>query len=175
MLRKIFVFLILLFTMVGCVDIRDPETLTLELNPGIDTVDINSEFTDAGAYATLEGKSRPVEITADNVDISQVGTYEITYQTSFGDIVLEITRYVDVIDETSPSISLNPGVDTITLGTVWEDAGITVTDNSELDVTINHTGQVSSSQIGEYQITYTATDAYGNESTIIRYVHVVEE
>lgn len=174
MKRKLLI-LFLLLTMVSCVDIRDPETLTLELNPGVDTVEINSEFTDAGANASLEGNSYSVEIISNNVDITQVGTYEIIYQTSFGDVTLEITRYVDVIDETPPTISLKPGVDTIIKDTEWIDAGVEVTDNSELDVTIEQRGQVSSSQIGEYQITYTAIDASGNESTIIRYVNVVEE
>lgn len=176
MLRKISVLILLiLLTLVSCVDIREAETLTLELNPGVDTVEINSEYNDAGAYATLEGKSHPVELISNNVDITQVGTYEITYQSSFGDVTLEITRYVDVVDETPPTITLNPGVDTIVKNTEWVDAGVTVTDNSELEVTIEQRGQISSSQIGEYQITYTAIDAYGNQSTIIRYVHVVEE
>lgn len=174
MLRKILI-LILLLTMVGCVDIRDSQTLTLELNPGLDTVEINTEFTDAGARATLEGDSYSVEVIFNNVDITQVGTYEIIYQTSFGDKTLEVTRYVDVIDETPPTITLNPGVDTIFKDTEWVDAGVTATDNSELDVTIEQRGQVTSSQIGEYQITYTATDPSGNESTLIRYVHVIEE
>ncbi|MFW5889373.1 MAG: immunoglobulin-like domain-containing protein [Bacillota bacterium] len=39
---------------------------------------------------------------------------------------------------------------------------------------MKQTGQVSPSQVGKYQIIYTATDAYGNELTIIRYVHVVQ-
>jgi len=174
MLRKLLIIFLLL-TMISCVDIRDPQTLTLELNPGVDTVEINSDHNDAGANARLEGEAYPVEVINNNFDITQVGTYRITYQTTFGDRTLQVTRYVDVIDETPPTITLNPGVDTILINTQWLDAGVAVTDNSDLDVTIEINGQVSPTQIGEYQIIYTATDANGNEASIIRYVHVVEE
>ncbi|MFP4478373.1 MAG: immunoglobulin-like domain-containing protein [Candidatus Izemoplasmatales bacterium] len=178
MLPKSFIkliILILLITMVSCVDMRDPETLNIELNPGVDTVEINTEFNDAGAKASLEGKSHPVQVIENNVDTSQIGTYEITYQTTFGDVTLEITRYVDVVDETPPSVTLNPGIDTVIKDTEWIDAGVDISDNSGLDVNLEKRGQVSISQIGEYQITYTATDSSGNQTTIIRFVHVIEE
>ena len=175
MLRKTLVF-ILLFTMLGCViDDRDPETLTIELNPGIDTVEVNSSYTDSGAKAFVEGETHDVKIIKNTVDITKVGTYEIIYQTSFKTKTLEITRYVDVIDETPPNVTLNPGIDTITVKSIWTDAGVVVSDNSLLEVQIEIQGEVITDQIGEYQITYIVTDLYGNETRVTRFVSVINE
>ncbi|QWC00192.1 DUF5011 domain-containing protein [Mycoplasmatota bacterium] len=175
MLRKTFlVITILLFTLMSCVDIRDPQTLTLDLNKGIDTIEVNSSWTDAGAYASLEGKAYAVEVISNNVDTSKVGLYQVIYRATFADVEIIKTRYVDVIDETPPSMSLKPGIDTIKVNTPWIDAGVNVSDNSDSDVIITVEGQVLTSEIGEHQITYKAIDAYGNESSLVRYVHVYE-
>ncbi|MDY0140192.1 MAG: DUF5011 domain-containing protein [Candidatus Izemoplasmatales bacterium] len=177
MKRKLFIIIPVLFTffIFSCsIVIKDPETLNINLNPGVDTIEVNQEFKDAGATATLEGDSHPVSIIFSNVDITRVGTYEIVYQTKYNNITLETKRYVDVIDSTSPIITINPGIDTIVKNTEWIDEGVSVNDNSKLEVTITTEGYVTPSQIGEYHITYTATDIYGNESSITRFVYVIE-
>jgi hypothetical protein len=178
MLRKLLLTIsfISVFILSACSSFytKDPETLRISLNPGIDTVEVNSDFIDSGASATLEGKDHSVEVIKNNVDITKVGLYEIIYQTTYSDNTLEIKRFVDVIDTTPPLISLIPGIDTIEKNSLWHDYGVSVSDNSNLDVTIVTEGYVTTSQIGEYQITYTAIDAQGNESSIIRYVHVID-
>lgn len=182
MLRKIMLLLIILVIGIsGCTYITTNTTfgdftLDIELNPGIDTVEVNGAFNDAGATAYLNDEPYDnVTIKENNLDMSSVGTYTIIYETSYGNETLEITRIVDVIDETPPVVTLNPGVDTIPLKGDWEDAGITAADNSGLDVNISVRGGVIDSQVGEYIITYTVTDASGNITIISRYVHVIDQ
>ncbi len=69
---------------------------------------------------------------------------------------------------------MNLGVDTIKLGEDWQDASVTVTDNSLGEITLTVSGTVDTSTLGTYLITYTATDASGNTSSITRYVTVIE-
>lgn len=178
MLRKtLFIIALLMMALVGCTVVTTTEefTLSIELNPGVDTVEVNSVFEDAGATAYLNGNTYDqVVISQSTLDITRVGSYSIVYQTSYGGQTKEVTRYVDVIDETPPVVTLKPGIDTIPLKGDWVDAGINAYDNSELDVQINIRGGVVDSQVGEYLITYTVTDAYGNQAVITRYVHVID-
>lgn len=181
MLRKtIFILLLLVVGLTSCTYITTTTTLgdftlTIELNPGIDTVEVNGDFVDAGARAYLnDAPYNQVTVSENNVDITKVGRYSIVYQTTYGNETKEITRIIDVIDETPPEVSLNPGIDTIPLQGDWVDAGVTATDNSALDVRISVRGGVVDSQVGEYLITYIVTDASGNQTVITRYVHVID-
>jgi len=171
-IKLIFIVIFILF-LTSCIT-YDQETLTLSLNPGVDTVEVNTSFTDAGAKATLEGRrNHRVVVIKNTVDITQVGTYHIIYETTYLSTKRQITRIVSVIDETAPILTLNQGIDTIYLNEIWIDAGVTVSDLSGLMVEVKVTGDVITSLVGEYQITYTATDAYGNQSIIFRYVSVI--
>lgn len=172
---KLITILSLPLLIFGCSGLfKDGSTLTLELNPGVDTIEVNSSFNDSGAIATLEGDLyQKVNVIESTVDISKVGEYYIIYQVSFGNNTLTQTRYVNVIDSTPPQITLNPGIDTILVHQPWTDAYVDVIDNSLLEVDVVTYGHVNTSQIGEYEITYVATDAYGNQSSITRYVFVI--
>jgi hypothetical protein len=176
MMRKIMIIIVFfIFILVGCTYVADPIDLSIELNPGIDTVEVNSSYTDPGATAYLDGEIyEEMIVIENNVDITKVGTYTIVYQTSFRRNDRHITRYVHVIDETPPEITLNQGVDTVLLNSEWTDAGIEVIDNSNLEVRLTVTGNVITSQMGEYLITYIVRDYYGNVSYLTRYVHVIE-
>ncbi|MBE0701405.1 MAG: DUF5011 domain-containing protein [Acholeplasmataceae bacterium] len=170
---KLLIILLVVLMMTGCVE-GDPESLSITLNPGTDTIEVNSSFLDAGAKATLNiTRSHPVEVVENTVDITQVGTYRIVYETTYQNVTRSIFRVVHVVDETPPQIFLNSGVDTIFVNDVWEDAGVEVIDQSGLAVSLTVTGEVNISMIGEYQIYYIATDAFGNQSAITRYVSVI--
>ncbi len=80
-------------------------------------------------------------------------------------------------DLTAPVITLlgdNPV--TVYQGATFTDAGATAEDNIDGDITTNIivTGSVDTDTIGTYELTYTVTDAAGNESSVIRTVEVVE-
>ena len=57
----------------------------------------------------------------------------------------------------------------------YEDAGATAIDNVDSKITVNASGTVDTNKIGEYTITYTATDTAGNHATqATRTVNVVK-
>lgn len=172
MLRKISLFSLLLIVILsGCTNANP--SLSIKLNPGIDTIEVNSEFIDAGARATLNHRKHSVSILKNDVDITKVGSYSITYQTTYENISKTITRYVDVVDQTPPMITLKPGIDTVVINNEWIDAGVSITDNSKLDVSIETFGKVIISSVGEYQIKYVATDEFGNQAEAFRFVNII--
>ena len=123
-MKKIFAIFILdlaLLVFVGCKNNNDSKKLSIYLNPGVDTVEVFTTFQDKGAVANY-GTSLVAVSTTSNVDTTKVGTYTITYKATYGDETVSVVRKVTVVDETSPELKLNPGVDTIVKGDNWEDA-----------------------------------------------------
>jgi hypothetical protein len=149
------------------------DEISIRLNSGVDTVEINSEWIDNGADLIINGGAHPM-VTLDTVDVSIPGIYKIHYTYTHGETVYEIDRYVMVIDQTPPVLTLNLGIDTILVGEEWIDVSATVVDNSNEAIEIVVTGTVNTSVAGTYEITYTATDSSGNTSSIKRFVTVYE-
>ena len=85
------------------------------------------------------------------------------------------TRTVNVVDTTAPVITVtgdNPV--TTELGAAYTDAGATASDLSGT-ITVTSAGEVDVNTVGSYTITYTASDASGNEATAAtRTVNVVD-
>ena len=79
------------------------------------------------------------------------------------------------VDTVAPVITLQ-GDATVDLpyNQTYTDAGATASDNVDGAVTVTTSGTVDSSMIGQYTITYMATDAAGNEATKTRTVNVVD-
>lgn len=174
-MRKSYKFMIifLFFFLVSCTTV-DPSNVTIELNEGIDTVEINTSFIDMGAKSKAYGFTVENEVISTTVDTTTLGTYEIVYQVSYKDVIKQITRMVIVIDETAPTGTINSGIDTVFVGDDWTDQGVTSTDNSLEDVQVSVTGHVLTEYPGEYIIEYHLSDSSGNESILYRYVNVIE-
>lgn len=170
--KFILIILSIAFIFISCSETEND--IDFYLKPGIDTVEINSEYSDPGAEAFINGSPVDYEISENNVDTSQTGIYYIEYALPFRNSQYIITRIVTVIDETPPEINLNPGIDTINLNQEWIDESVTVTDNSNGVVLVETIGEVDNTTLGEYEITYIATDEYGNQSELIRIVNVIE-
>ena len=167
----VIMFLILSLLIASCTATEDD--IKLYLYESIDTVEVNSEYEDPGSTAIVFGLGRKTEVIENTVDITKIGTYHILYSFTYQEITLKLTRIVTVIDETQPSVSLNPGIDTIYLGDTWIDASVTVDDNSNENVTISITGSVNTSIKGVYEIVYTVTDSSKNITTISRFFHFI--
>lgn len=161
-----------LFFLTSC-DNRDESTLTMTLDPSVDTIDVGTAYINPHVTVTLGDASYPYDITENTLDVTQVGRYYITYRTEYKDVVKEITKVIDVVDQLPPTVSLNPGRDTIHVGDDYTDPGISVTDNSDQPITVDVSNPVDTTTSGLYIITYTATDAYDNTTTITRYVTVL--
>ena len=139
-------------------------------------VEVNSEFTDPFVtYSDNYDASLVVEVTG-SVDTTILATTIITYSvTDSSGNTTEVTRNVTVVDTTAPSIFLQPGVDTVSLGEQWIDSGVLGNDNFTDDVVIDVSGVVNINVSGTYEIIYTMSDASNNTSSISRYVTVLNE
>ena len=139
-------------------------------------VDQNEADADA-AIAALQANTPPGTI---------VGQMNYWNGTSWQTINPGNTGSVLQLVGTTPTWVLNPDIVapvitltgnatvTIELGAIYTDAGATATDLSG-DITVTTSGTVDTSTIGSYIITYTATDASGNEATaVVRTVNVVD-
>jgi hypothetical protein len=147
--------------------------VTISLNVGIDTVEIHEVWTDSGALLDTETDQITV-YSSDSVDTSELGEYEIVYTYIYEGEEYSITRFVMVADQTNPIITLLSGIDTVQLNEDWVDGGCSVTDNSEEILICSTESVVDITEVGVYEVIYTAEDSSGNEGTITRIVTVVE-
>ena len=164
--------LMLLITLSACNPTKNSERIFM-IGEGQDTVEINTSWEDAGACLEYENIVVDVD-TNGTVDITVLGLYEVEYTLTHQDISYSEVRYVIVVDQTPPVITLNSGIDTIKLGESWTNTGATVTDNSGETLSITVGGTVNTSTLGEYQITYSVEDSSGNTQVKIRYVNIIE-
>ena len=76
-------------------------------------------------------------------------------------------------DVTAPVITLNGEANiTLTEGDVYEELGATATDDVDGNVSVHISGDVNTSTVGMYIITYTASDSSGNNASVSRTVNV---
>lgn len=170
--KLVAVLFVMTLTLVACRP-ATLEDITLVLNDGVDTIEIGDEFVDAGAKAFVFGLPYKTTVIENTVDTSTLGQYKIVYEYTRNDLVKTIERYVFVIDETAPVITLNAGVDTVMIGQTWVDASVTVSDNDPTSIIVTTEEAVNEAVEGTYDVIYTATDQSGNTAQIIRKVHVI--
>ncbi|QVK16775.1 DUF5011 domain-containing protein [Mycoplasmatota bacterium] len=173
-MRKYILVLLTIFTitLTGCKN-DEPEEINFVVLKGVDTVEINTEWIDAGANLYIDDDLYNAKVSG-FVNTSVLGLYEIEYSITYNELAYTDIRYVMVTDQTAPVLELNLGVDTIKVNSTWTDAGITVTDNSLEIITYTTIGTVDTAVVGTYTIIYSAIDSSGNESTITRVVTVIE-
>ncbi|MCK8523806.1 DUF5011 domain-containing protein [Aquimarina sp. D1M17] len=139
-------------------------------NPQV--VELGTTYTELGA-TTDDGSA--VLIDASSVNSNQLGQYTVTYNATdaSGNMAIEVTRTVDVVDTTAPVITLtgaNP--QTIELGTTYIELGATTDDGSAVLIDAS---SVNTNQSGQYTVTYNATDALGNTAVqVTRTIDVVD-
>ena len=101
--------------------------------------------------------SPPVDFNSSG-DIIDIGAYEYTEET---------------IDTTPPVITLNgDNPMTIECGSGFTDPGASATDDIDGNISVNSSNAVSATEVGMYEVIYTATDNAGNTSSEIRTVYV---
>ncbi|GAB2572671.1 immunoglobulin-like domain-containing protein [Gracilibacillus alcaliphilus] len=158
------------------IDRTAPELTLLGDNPI--SVRYGEIFADPG-YLAEDNLTENLEVAiTGEVDISQIGIYELTYsvQDAAGNETNR-TRAVHVVDEEFPVITLNgdnPLI--IEVGTAYEELGATAHDNADGDISDQMiiTGQVDISKLGSYQVAYKVADSSGNQTEVMRTVEVVD-
>ena len=137
-------------------------------------------FVDPGAVSNdAQDGSKDLTGTG-SVEVTVLGTYVLTYEDtdSSGNAASPVTREVNVVDTIAPIISFAEGVDvdlTVEAGVAYVDVPPGVSDNFDTSVTVETLGQVDTSQLGAYTLTYSASDASGNSADeVVRAVTVVD-
>jgi len=165
---------------VNIVDTTPPVITMLGSTPL--TIEVHTPYVDAGATAldNYDGDITASIITANPVNTSTLGTYTITYDVtdSSGNAAATVTRTVNVVDTTLPTISLL-GSDPITVeaGIPYVDTGATALDNYDGNITASITAvnPVNTSTLGTYTIAYDVNDSSGNAAAqVTRTVNVVD-
>jgi hypothetical protein len=144
------------------------------------TIEINSgSYTDAGVTCEdiIDGDiSADIVVSGDTVDNTTLGTYTLYFNITdnAGNNATQKIRVVNVIDSTNPVVVLI-GEDEIELiqHATYSESGATVSDNSNETLSITIGGSVNTAILGDYVLTYTATDSTGNTHQISRLVRVV--
>ena len=159
-------------------DIIAPIITILGKNPVI--VVQNSTYKDAGATAKDNIDGEITVKSSGSVNTSVVKSYTITYTAtdkagnkSTSKRIVKVIKKVLVNDITAPTITIigdNPA--SVVQNTTYKDAGATAKDNIDGTIKVKSKGSVDTSTLGEYTITYTATDKSGNKATKTRKVNV---
>ncbi len=156
-----------------------PPVITINGSSSISIVK-GTSYSDAGATAQDDIDGAVTVVPSGSVNTSVVGTYTITYTATdaAGNTATSIrtVQVTAIIDTTPPVITLH-GSSTITLteGDSFIEPGVSAQDNIDGSVTVNITGSVDTNNPGTYVLTYTATDAAGNSSSLSRTVIIVKK
>src|SRR4029077_16844286 len=111
-----------------------------------------------------------------SVDVNTVGNYELTYSaTDPSGNSDSKTRTVHVVDTTKPVVSLTGGDMTLEChGPAFAEPGASAADACAGSLPVSISGSVDVNMVGNYELTYSATDPSGNSDSKTRTVHVVD-
>jgi hypothetical protein len=140
------------------------------------TVEVGNSYIDPGVVGT-DNYDNDSAITAaitssGSVDTSTLGSYLVTYTVSdnSGNAATPVSRTVQVVDSTEPSISLVGDASmTISYQSTFVDPGATATDNYDNNITssIAVTGSVNENILSTYTLSYDVSDSSGNDATTV--------
>lgn len=151
------------------VESLDP-VISLTTQPGWYTLP-GTEYQEEGFTAT-DWHDGDITHLVQRTDLGDAISYTVT--NSIGRTTT-VYRSVHFDDPVAPEITLEGGqVITVSAGHAFEDPGFTATDNGDGDVTglVEVSGIVDVYRPGDYPITYTVTDSFGNTTSVTRTVQV---
>ncbi len=159
----------------GVADTTAPVITVTGANPV--NISQGSVYSDAGAIAVDNVDGTVTVSVSGAVNTAVAGGYTITYTAT--DAVgnsATATRTVNVTpvaDTTPPVITLNGAtVINLVVGATYTELGATALDNFDGTVAVSTTGMVNTAIAGLYIITYSATDAAGNDSSKTRTINL---
>ena len=144
-------------------------------------IEYNSTYNDQGATASdnYDGDITANIVVTNNVNTSAVGSYSVLYNVSdaAGNAATEVTRTVNVIDVTAPTITLQG--DPVVYhpqGDDYVDSGVSAIDDVDGNISSNVvvTGSVNKDVVATYTLLFDVSDNAGNEATqVSREVQVI--
>ena len=143
------------------------------------TLDYGSEYKDLGANAYYKNKniSKDIKIVS-NIDLNKIGSYTYNYSIKYKKQSKSVIRKINIVDTKAPEISLNGKAEvSLYVGDNYKEENANATDNYDGDITdkISISGEVDTSKVGEYVITYNILDSSNNEASIERKIKVIEK
>ena len=172
--------LLLAFALSGCGSKSSPDAVppVVSLNgAALIVLSLHEDFSDPGATATDDRDGAVAVRVSGSVDSDRAGEYTLTY--SAADAAgnsASAARTVRVVDDIPPVVTLNGEAEmSISYRDAFADPGATATDDPDGALPVTVTGTVESGRIGEYALTYSATDAAGNSAEATRTVRVVDD
>jgi formylglycine-generating enzyme required for sulfatase activity len=128
------------------------------------------------AHDARDGNLTSAVTVSGTVDVNSTGTYLLTYTVSdaAGNEV-NATRTVTVSDTTDPVVTLLGDANvTHAKDVAWVEPGATASDTLDGNLTnqVTITGSVDVNSTGAYVLTYSVSDAAGNDSNVTRTVNV---
>jgi len=140
-------------------------------------IPVGSSFSDAGANAYDAAGNRVAVDVSGEVDTTTAGEYLLTYTaTDAAGNVTSKTRTV-IVEAAAmvamPTLTLKGSPDVeIAQGEKYVDAGATAVNGAGDAISVDVKGEVDTHTVGEYLLTYTATDKDSNTSSVARHVRV---
>ena len=189
MKKKIVIILISLIVLLGIgvtvfffyLDyIGEEKYLKIKLNGKSEiTINYNDNYKDEGAKALYKKKNISKDIVVSgNYDLKKIGKYKYTYTIKHKKQEKKIARIVNVIDNVNPTIELN-GKNEISLyvGDKYNEENAKAIDEYDGDLTdkIGISGNVDTSKVGTYKLTYSVKDSSDNSASIDRTIKVIEK
>lgn len=169
-MKKILTTLIFVFLLTSC-----SPTIKTNLVPNNDTILVGNPYTLKGCKVSINKNEYSMKVLENTIDNQEVGEYQITYYYDYNEERILCYRKVFVTDQEAPTVSLNPGIDTITLGAEWIDKGVSYEDNYYETLEVQIYSTVDTSKVGDYVVIYTVIDGSNNQTTIERHVTVIGE
>ncbi len=126
-------------------------------------------------YKAIDSKEKDITKSVKTSVKDDIVSYTVTDNDN---VTYATTRKLIREDKTIPEITLNGNEHIyVTLGSGYKDAGALATDNCSGDLTekIETTGSVDVNTLGDYTMTYTVTDEYGNTAIKERTVTVQKQ
>src|SRR5690606_37350981 len=166
---------------VNVVDTTIPTITVNGANP--QTIEACDTYTELGATANdacFGDISGSIVIDASAVNTAVVGTYSVTYNVDDANSnpAVQVTRTVNVVDTTIPTIKLNgANPQIIEVCGTYNELGATANDTCFGDISgsiVIDASAVNTAVVGTYTVTYNVDDANGNAAVqITRTVNVV--
>lgn len=133
------------------------------------TIEVGSTYTEFGATVSDNVDTGLAATISGSVNSAIAGSYILTYTaTDSSNNTSNTDRIVNVVDTTAPIITLT-GDASITqeAGNTYTELGATATDNVDTGLSVTISGSVDTETIGEYTLTYSATDSSGNAAVAV--------
>src|SRR5262249_49331244 len=133
-------------------------------------------YVELGATATDTCAGTVSVATNGSVNTNVVGAYTITYTaTDPSGNSASATRRVQILDTTVPVVTLNGSASvTVECHSAYVESGATANDSCAGSLSVSTNGVVNTNSVGNYTLTYAASDASGNSASATRVIHVVD-